>query len=367
MSSQPLTQLRTWLASQGLDAFLVTQPQNRSYLSGWLNDDDEGAGMLLVGQQQQLLFTNPLYKEVAEKEATGWQVIVPEAREYMPVIVDVAREYGWQKIGFEADAMTVAEFEKLYAAGQNVFTLQSFEESFVSTLRIVKQPPEVELLKRAIAITDQTFAYICRWVEPGMTEKEIEWEILRYMVELGADGPSFEPIVASGPHGSMPHAHPGQRRIQRGELITIDMGARYQGYCADMTRTICLGEPAEPRMLEIYNAVLKALETCEAGIRAGITSKEADALARDVLEAAGLGEYYIHSTGHGVGLQIHEAPTLSKRAPDDMILPAGSVVTVEPGVYIPGWTGLRIEDCVLVTENGCEVLTQSPKNLVIQE
>ena len=120
-------------------------------------------------------------------------------------------------------------------------------------------------------------------------------------------------------------------------------------------------------MLEIYNAVLKALETCEAGIRAGITSKEADALARDVLEVAGLGEYYIHSTGHGVGLQIHEAPTLSKRAPDDMILPAGSVVTVEPGVYIPGWTGLRIEDCVLVTENGCEVLTQSPKNLVIQE
>ena len=367
MSSQPLTQLRTWLASQGLDAFLVTQPQNRSYLSGWLNDDDEGAGMLLVGQQQQLLFTNPLYKEVAEKEATGWQVIVPEAREYMPVIVDVAREHGWKKIGFEADAMTVAEFEKLYAIGQNVFTLQSFEESFVSTLRIVKQPREVELLKRAIAITDQTFAYICRWVEPGMTEKEIEWEILRYMVELGADGPSFEPIVASGPHGSMPHAHPGQRRIQRGELITIDMGARYQGYCADMTRTICLGEPAEPRMLEIYNAVLKALETCEAGIRAGITSKEADALARDVLEAAGLGEYYIHSTGHGVGLQIHEAPTLSKRAPDDMILPAGSVVTVEPGVYIPGWTGLRIEDCILVTENGCEVLTQSPKNLVIQE
>jgi len=367
MSSQPLTQLRTWLASQGLDAFLVTQPQNRSYLSGWLNDDNEGAGMLLVGQQQQLLFTNPLYKEVAEKEATGWQVIVPEAREYMPVIVDVARENGWKKIGFEADAMTVAEFEKLYAAGQNVFTLQSFEESFVSTLRIVKQPSEVELLKRAIAITDQTFAYICRWVEPGMTEKEIEWEILRYMVELGADGPSFEPIVASGPHGSMPHAHPGQRRIQRGELITIDMGARYQGYWADITRTICLREPAEPRMLEIYNAVLKALETCEAGIRAGITSKEADALARDVLEVAGLGEYYIHSTGHGVGLQIHEAPTLSKRAPDDMILPAGSVVTVEPGVYIPGWTGLRIEDCVLVTENGCEVLTQSPKNLVIQE
>ncbi len=367
MSQQSLNQLRTWIAAQGLDAFLVTQPQNRSYLSGWLNDDVEGAGMLLVGQQQQLLLTNPLYKEFAEKEATGWQVLVPEARDYIPIIVEAAREHGWKQIGFEADAMTVAKFEKLSSEARDVFTLQSFENSFVNTLRLVKQPHEVELLKRAIAITDQTFAFICHWVEPGMTEKEIAWEILRHMVELGADGPSFEPMVASGPHGSMPHAHPDQRRIQRGELITIDMGARYQGYCADMTRTICLGEPAEPRMLEVYHAVLKALETCEAGLHAGMSGKEADALARDVLEAEGLGEYYVHSTGHGVGLQIHEGPLLSRHAPDDMLVPAGCVVTVEPGVYIPGWSGLRIEDCILVTENGCEVLTQSPKNLVIQE
>ncbi len=367
MNKQSLDALRAWMNAQGLDAFLVTQPQNRSYLSGWLNDDTEGAGMLLVGQQTQVVLTNPLYREVAEKEAVDWRVLVPKNREYAPAIVELAKQYGWQRVGFEANVMTVAEFERLSVEGQEVFTLQSFERSFVSQMRQVKQPEEIEKLKRAIAITDQTFAHICRWMEPGMTEREISWEISRYMVELGANGIAFDTIVASGPHGSMPHANPGQRRIQRGELITIDMGSRYQGYCADMTRTICLGEPAESRMVEVYDAVLNALQACEKGIHAGMTGSEADALARDVLEAAGLGEYYVHGTGHGVGLQIHEGPGLSRRAPQDEPLQAGAVVTIEPGVYIPGWSGVRVEDCVLLTEEGCEVLTQSPKRLVIQE
>jgi len=161
----------------------------------------------------------------------------------------------------------------------------------------------------------------------------------------------------------MPHAHASQRQIQAGELITIDMGARYKGYCADMTRTICLGEPADPLAHEIYQAVLRSMKTCESGIYGGISGKDADALARDALED--LAEYYVHGTGHGVGLQIHEGPVLSPRAPEDVQLPSGSVVTVEPGVYIPGWGGVRIEDCVLVTENGSQVLTQSPVHLVI--
>ena len=196
-----------------------------------------------------------------------------------------------------------------------------------------------------------------------MTEKEVQWEVLRKMVELGADGAAFETIVASGPNGSMPHAHAGERRIQAGELITIDMGARYKGYCADMTRTICLGTPVDARAFEVYQAVLRAMKTCESGIHGGISGKDADALARESLED--LAEYYVHGTGHGVGLQIHEGPSLSQRAPEDMVLPIGSVVTVEPGVYIPGWGGVRIEDCALVTENGAEVLTKSPTVLVI--
>ena len=366
MSQQSLAQVRAWLSAQSLDAFLVTQPQNRSYLSGWHNDDTEHAGMLLIGQDKQLLFTNNLYKEAAEKEAVGWKVIIPEARQYPAAIVEVAKANGWKKIGFEASVMTVAEYEKLFIEAGESITFQGFEESYVATLREVKREDEVALLRRAIEITDQTFAHICRWLEPGMTEKEVQFEITRYMIELGADGTAFDTIIASGPHGSMPHAHADQRQIQPGEMVTIDMGARYHGYCADMTRTISLGEPAEPRMQEIYDIVLKAMRTCEAGIRPGITGKEADALARDVLEAAGLGEYYVHSTGHGVGLQIHEGPSLSQHNIDEQPLQPGMVVTVEPGVYIPGWSGARIEDCVLVTEHGSEVLTQSPTQLVIE-
>jgi Xaa-Pro aminopeptidase len=365
MSQDTINQLRTWLAEQGLDAFLVTQPQNRSYLSGWLNDDDEGAGMLLVGQQHQVLLTNPLYKEVAEHEATGWEVVVPPSREYAPAIARLATEYGWSNIGFEAMALLYGVYENIRSAGQENFTLHPFNESIVNTLRLVKQPHELELIRRAIAITDETFTHLCQWIQPGVTEKQVQLEVSNYMVSLGADGPAFETIVASGPNGSMPHAHAGQRRIQRGELITIDMGARYKGYCADMTRTICLGEPAEARMVEIYDAVLNAMKTCEAGLHAGITGQAADALARSALEMEGLADYYVHSTGHGLGLQVHEGPSLSQRAPEDMILPAGSVVTVEPGVYIPDWGGVRVEDCGLVTENGFEVFTQSPTRLVI--
>src|SRR6266704_3526504 len=363
MDQDPTSQLRRWINELGLDAFLVIQPQNRSYLSGWLNDDTEGAGLLLVGKQQQLLLTNPLYKEIAENEATGWEVIVPSSRDYAPSIAELASEYGWKKIGFESAAISYAEYEKISNAGKDIYTLQPFEQSPVDQLRLVKQPQELELLKLAISITDQTFAHICDWIQPGMTEKEVQWEIMRKMVALGADGTSFESIVASGPNSSMPHAHASQRQIQAGELITIDMGARYKGYCADMTRTICLGEPSEPRMREIYGAVLVAMKTCEAGLFVGMACKAADALARNALDD--LAEYYVHSTGHGVGLQIHEGPSLSPRAPDDLQLPVGSVVTVELGVYIPGWGGVRIEDCVLVTENGSEVLTKSPTGLVV--
>jgi Xaa-Pro aminopeptidase len=365
MNSTSLTQFRTWITEQGLDAFLVTQLQNRTYLSGWFNEDDEGSGLLLVSQQQQIVLTHKFYKEPAEKEAVGWQVIVPETREYGEAIVSLAQEHGWKKIGFEAMAITYWEYDKLRSAGENVFTLHPFEHSIIDTLREVKQPHELELLRRAIAITDETFTHICEWIQPGITEKEVEQEIARHMVSLGADEPAFDSIVASGPNGSMPHAIPSERHIQRGELVTIDMGARYKGYCADMTRTICLGEPTEPRMREIYDAILNAMKTCEAGLHAGISSRNADTLARNVLETAGLAEYYIHSTGHGVGLQIHEGPNLSQLSPEDKTLPAGAVVTIEPGVYIPGWSGARIEDCGLVTEKGLEVLTQSPTKLVI--
>ncbi|HZR40047.1 MAG TPA: Xaa-Pro peptidase family protein, partial [Ktedonobacteraceae bacterium] len=277
MSQERINKFRAWIAEQGLDAFLVTQPQNSSYLSGWLNDE-EGAAWLLVGQQQQVLLTNYLYKEVAEREAVGWQVVIPPGRDYSQSVASLAQEHGWKKIGFESMAVRYGQYEKLRAAADGSgfsITLQPFEHDYIQELRQVKQPEEIDLLKRAIAITDETFAHICNWIQPGMTEKEVQWEISRKFIELGAEDTAFSSIVASGPNGSMPHAVPGERRIQPGELITIDMGARYKGYCADMTRTICLGEPAEPRMRELYDAVVRSLEACEQGLHAGIGGREA--------------------------------------------------------------------------------------------
>jgi Xaa-Pro aminopeptidase len=362
MTQEIINKLCTWVDEQGIDAFLITQPYNRTYLSGWF-EDEPGAGLLLIGQRHQFLLTSPLYSEVASHAAAGWKVIVPSPpeRDYTKIIVSLAQEHGWKKIGFEAEALNYATYAKYNKAGEGTFTFQPIEESYIDTLRLVKQPHEIELLRRAIAITDATFAHI----KPGMTEKAVEWEISRKMIELEADGPAFKTIVASGPNGSMPHAVASQRHIQRGELITIDMGARYKGYCADMTRTICLGEPTEVRMHEIYDTVLLAMRTCEQKLYAGISGREADALARDVLAEAGLAEYFVHSTGHGVGLEVHEGPLLSQRAPEQIRLPAGCVVTVEPGAYIAGWTGTRVEDCVLIKEDGIEVLTQSPTKLVI--
>jgi Xaa-Pro aminopeptidase len=364
MSQESIQKLRLWIHEQGLDAFLISQPQNRSYLSGWVEDEPE-AGSLLVGPEQLFLLTNPLYEEIAKHEAPDWDIIVPPVREYTSMLATLAKEHHWSTLGFESAVVPYASYEKLQAAGAGVFTLKPVAEGYIEELRLVKRPDELELLRHAIAITDETFASICAWILPGMTEKEIAWEISRKMAELGADGPAFKTIVASGPHGSMPHAVPSDRRIQRGELITIDMGARYKGYCADMTRTICLGEPAEPRMREVYEAVLHAVQTCEQNVHAGMSVRQADALARDALAAVGLAEYYIHSTGHGVGLQVHENPLLSPRMSEDVLLPVGCVVTIEPGVYIPGWTGTRVEDCVLVKEHGVAVLTQSPTELVI--
>ncbi|WP_376793651.1 M24 family metallopeptidase [Thermogemmatispora sp.] len=366
MKEESIAAVREWLRQQELDACLITQPHNRSYLSGWLEDEAEAA-WLLVAQEQCLLITTTLYREVAEKEAVGCQVLVPERHDYAEAVAAQARQHGWKRLGFEAEALSYSAYARLCRNTEGYCALQPLEATIVGRLRQVKSAQELERLRKAVAITDETFAHLRTWLRPGLTEREVQWEIIRTMIALGADGPAFAPIVAAGPHGSMPHARASERPIEAGELITIDMGARYQGYCADMTRTVCLGEPREERMRTLYEAVLEAMRTCEQGLRAGLSGRQADSLARDVLARYGLAEYYIHSTGHGVGLEIHEGPMLSQRAPEDALLPAGAVVTVEPGVYLPGWSGLRIEDSVLVLEDGAEVLTRSPLDLIIPQ
>ena len=228
-------------------------------------------------------------------------------------------------------------------------------EGVLEELREVKDEEELDTLKRALSLTEAGLAAVQAQLRVGQTEQEIAWMIECHLRQSGAEALSFPTMVASGPNSSRPHHHPSERPIQAGEPIIIDLGARWRGYCADMTRTFVLGEPDE-KFKEVYGVVRTAQKTAEEGIRAGMLSDEADALARQVISAAGYGEYFGHSLGHGVGLAVHERPSLSPLKERATILKTGMVTTVEPGIYLPGWGGVRLEDMILIHEDGAEVL-----------
>lgn len=364
--SARVERLRVILRQQGLDMFLVSNPENRRYLSGFTGHDSgaDSAGALLVTLDTMALITDGRYTEQAAHECLGLRVIRREG-DFAPVAAGAMLELGARRVGFEATHVTVALRDDLAAAlaeksGDTPAPELVATRTVVEPLRAVKDASELAAIERAVAITDETFAYLCGWLRAGLTEKQVAQEIERHMLELGADGLAFESIVASGPNAALPHAVPTDRPIQVGEPITIDMGARYAGYCSDMTRTVCLGEPSE-QARAIYDLVLRAHETCEQGLRPGLTGQQADALAREVIATAGHEEHFSHGTGHGLGLEIHENPRLSKFAQADQVLEPGMLVTIEPGVYIGGWSGVRIEDTAVVTENGIRVLTSSHK------
>jgi Xaa-Pro aminopeptidase len=219
------------------------------------------------------------------------------------------------------------------------------------------------MLQAAIDVLDDCFSHLLTEIRPGRTEKEIAWEVERYLRTHGAEGTSFNSIVASGPNASMPHAIPTDRQFQMGEPIKIDIGALKDGYCSDMTRTVCIG-PAPERLKEIYGIVLEAQEKAEREMRPGMTGTEVDALSREVIVQAGFGDQFSHSTGHGIGLEVHEPPWVSPLR-GDIVLQPGMVFSVEPGIYIPGWGGVRIEDLVAMEESGARVLSGSPKDLEV--
>ncbi|MEA3459204.1 MAG: M24 family metallopeptidase, partial [Chloroflexota bacterium] len=231
-------------------------------------------------------------------------------------------------------------------------------KDMVEKIRAVKEEDELKKIKRAVALTDEAFAHIVDFIEPGMTEKEVAWELEVFMRTYGAEKMAFDPIVAAGPNGAMPHATPSEQAIRPGESLIMDFGCVIDGYHSDMTRTICLGRP-DDRFQEVYDLVLSAQLAAEEAIRPGMMGKEADGIAREVIEKAGYGEQFGHGLGHGVGLAIHEKPTLGALSCD--VLEPGMVFTVEPGIYIPGWGGVRIEDVVVLGEDGPEVLTEAAK------
>lgn len=358
--------LRATLRQQHLDGLMVTTPENRRYLTGFTGHDGgtDSAGTLLVSLSDATLITDGRYTEQAATECPGLHAVKREGA-LQPALVEAIRELGLYRLGFEAAHLTVALHDDLAAAAHEAHVPLELVSTrgLVEALRAVKDAEELAAIERAAQITDAVFSYLLTYLRPGLTERQVAREIERQMLAHGADGPAFDSIVAGGPNAALPHAVPSDRPLAHGESIVIDMGAAYGGYCSDMTRTVCLGRaPAELRAM--YADVLRAHTVCEEGLRPGVNGKQADALARDALEAAGRGEQFVHGVGHGVGLEIHEDPRLGRLGEQHVLAP-DMVVTVEPGAYIPGWGGVRIEDTVLITPDGARALTQSPKDLVI--
>ncbi|GAB4429426.1 MAG: aminopeptidase P family protein [Chloroflexi bacterium OHK40] len=354
-----LVRLRAAMAERGLSAILVSAPVNRRYLSGFTGS----YGALLITPDAALILTDGRYRLQAALEAPAFALreVVNPGRPMPAVLAEATRELGLATLAFEAEHTSVAEHGRLSdALGGGVALLPA--DGLVEGLREQKDEAELVALQRAIAITDQALATVLPQLTPATTERQAAWLLEVAMREGGAEALSFPPIVASGPHAALPHWQPVDEPLGAGRPIVIDMGARFGGYHADLTRTVVLGEP-DGRFEAIYGLVLAAQQRAIAGLRAGLRTDEADALARDHIAAAGHGEHFTHGLGHGVGLNIHEGPGLRRAAPGGQGTPlrAGMVTSVEPGVYIEGWGGVRIEDLVLITADGCEVLSRAPK------
>jgi Xaa-Pro aminopeptidase len=346
-----LAKLRAALRQKEVDAILVGQPENRRYLSGFTGS----SGWLLISADRALLATDFRYYEQVGQEALDWELARVETKltDHLP---DLLQDLGVQRLGFESEHLAVDQFDGLSQATPHVEWIPL--KQTVEQLRAVKDETEIEALRHSAALTDEAFAYLLETLRPGITEREAAWEIEVYMRTHGATKVAFDLIVAAGPRGAMPHAQPGEHVVHAGEPIVIDIGCVVNGYCSDMTRTICLGKP-DPQYLAVWDIVHQAQERAEAFIQAGVAGVEADRIARDLIAEAGFGDYFGHGLGHGVGLAVHEAPRASRLSDD--ILAAGMSVTVEPGIYLPGKFGVRIEDLVIVRQGGVEVLTGTPK------
>ena len=350
-----LKQIASKLEEYGLDAMLLTSEPGEFYGVGF-----HGEGYVVVTANECRYFTDSRYIEAAEKTVTGAAITMTSREKSYPALLQQAiDELGIHKMGFEDGYMTVAQYKHL----DNALPCELVPaQKLVGELRAVKDEEELERMKKAQAITDAAFDAIVKFIRPGMTELEIAARLQYEMLTRGAEKMSFDPIVASGPNGSKPHAVPSERKVQTGEFLTMDFGCKVGGYCSDMTRTVALGEPTE-EMKKVYQTVLEAQLAGIAVTRAGVPGKSIDAAARKVIADAGYGEYFGHGYGHSLGIEIHESPNANTR--EETLLPVGAVVSAEPGIYLPGKFGVRIEDVTILREDGCEILTKSPKELII--
>lgn len=346
------------LFSADIPAFIVGSTPNIRYLCDAPTFfDNNFAGIFLVTSKSAALITDSRYSAQAKEAGLPCEVVSAAGSLWETLAIVVKRE-GLKKAGFESRSLTVAQWQQLT---KNVPIELVPVKSLVEKVREIKDQSEVVSLRKAAQIADEVFNEILNMLRPGLSEREIALEIDFKMRRAGAQRSSFETIVATGPNSAFPHAGAGDRRIQLGDFIKMDFGAVYDGYHSDMTRTVVLGS-ASDRHKQVYNAVLEAQTAVLNGLMPGLTGAEVDALARNVFEAIGMAGNFGHNLGHGVGLEVHELPTLGQK--NDKRLEAGMVFTVEPGLYFPGFGGVRIEDMVVLRENGFQTLTTATKQLI---
>ena len=341
------------LAEEKIDGILVSQPENRYYLSGF----DGSAGYLLITPQNKILATDFRYLEQAQRQAPDYRIF-PIAGDILNWLPGLVADLGVKRLGFEAGHITFAQHQQL----TDILKPSRLElvplDGVIESLRVVKEPEEIKLITKAVEITDNALGYIEGIMHTGMTEKELAWEIEKALRESGSEPIPFEIIVASGPNSALPHAKPSSRTIQSGEPVIIDIGAKVGWYSSDLSRTICLGT-GDDTFNKVYDTVLKAQLRAISAIEKGMSGGEIDDAARKVIEQAGYGEAFGHGLGHGIGLAPHEQPRLGPNSPDK--LAAGMVFTIEPGIYLTSWGGVRIEDVVVMEEGKIRVISKARK------
>lgn len=337
-----------------IEGFLVTNLKNIYYLSGF-----DGEGLLIITKGENLLFTDSRFTEQAQKESPDFEIIIDEPSRKNSRINSLnktLKKKNIKRIAFEANNLSYNDFKKYSASFKSIKLMPA--ENTIEKIRMIKDKEEIIKLKKAGQIITETLKEVFEIIKPGVRELDIATELAYTMRKKGAQGESFEAIVVSGERSSLPHGKPSKKKINEGELITIDTGANYQNYKSDMTRTIILGKENE-KQKEIYYIVLEAQKKALKFLKPGVKCKEVDSIARDIIKKKGYGKNFGHGLGHGVGLDIHEMPRVSLN--DDTILLPGMVITIEPGIYLPSVGGVRIEDTVLITEDGYEILTWFPK------
>lgn len=354
-----LHKLRQKLLEKALDGIIITQPENCRYISGFTGSAGP-AGTILISQRSAVLVTDFIHFEQGTREAPNFQIVVATsaAQRLALLLADQARK----RLGFEANSLSFSDYQRLAEEAGKTQTTIVPTEGMVESLRCTKETEELACLERAAALTDSAIRYIMAEIRPAMTEKEVAWEIEKYLRERNSEALPFDVIVASGPNAALPHAKTTERAISTSEPVIIDLGARINGYSSDLTRTLCLGHQ-DDTFRRIYDLVLQAHRSAMEKLEAGMSGGHADTLARAVIEQGGYKEAFGHGLGHGVGLAVHEEPKISPNS--SVVIAENMVFTIEPGIYVSGWGGVRIEDTVLIEKGKARTLTRAPRTATL--